>query len=143
MDNNECIRILEKQKERKIKYCKDNGLPIPTFEREDDYWIPAENVVENSNQLQKPLTFEELMNLPDSVWYDNKFVITPIMVSHDTMYSIHHKEMVVFGIYRGIALNFFSQMELPVGWYGKTWRCWAKKPTDEERAAAKWEEYDE
>lgn len=24
--------------------------------------------------------------------------------------------------------------------YGKTWRCWASRPTDEERAAAKWEE---
>lgn len=24
--------------------------------------------------------------------------------------------------------------------YGKTWRCWATRPTDEERAAAKWEE---
>ena len=23
--------------------------------------------------------------------------------------------------------------------YGKTWRCWARKPTDEERAAAVWE----
>lgn len=24
--------------------------------------------------------------------------------------------------------------------YGKTWRCWAEKPTDEERRNAKWEE---
>ena len=23
--------------------------------------------------------------------------------------------------------------------YGKTWRCWARRPTDEEREAAKWE----
>jgi hypothetical protein len=23
--------------------------------------------------------------------------------------------------------------------YGKTWRCWARRPTDEERAAAAWE----
>ena len=23
--------------------------------------------------------------------------------------------------------------------YGKTWRCWARRPTDEERAAAVWE----
>ena len=24
--------------------------------------------------------------------------------------------------------------------YGKTWRCWPRKPTDEERKAAKWDE---
>ena len=23
--------------------------------------------------------------------------------------------------------------------YGKTWRCWSRKPTDEERKAAKWD----
>ena len=23
--------------------------------------------------------------------------------------------------------------------YGKTWRCWERKPTDEERSAAEWE----
>lgn len=23
--------------------------------------------------------------------------------------------------------------------YGKTWRCWSRKPTDEERSAAEWE----
>ena len=26
--------------------------------------------------------------------------------------------------------------------YGFSWRCWAEKPTDEELAAAKWEEAD-
>lgn len=24
-------------------------------------------------------------------------------------------------------------------WYGKTWRCWTYKPTDEQRKAVKWE----
>lgn len=28
---------------------------------------------------------------------------------------------------------------LPVEDYGKTWRCWERKPTDEERSAAGWE----
>lgn len=26
------------------------------------------------------------------------------------------------------------------GCYGKTWRCWPRKPTDEERKAVKWDE---
>lgn len=40
----ECIQILERQKAAKIKYCQDRGLPIPTFDSADDYWIPVDPV---------------------------------------------------------------------------------------------------
>lgn len=94
------------------------------------------------SSMQKPLTFDELMSRPDSVWYENTILIEPMMISFNQEYSIYHNKMVVIGLYRGIALNHFRQLELPVEYYGKTWRCWARKPTDEERAAAKWEETD-
>ena len=41
MELTECKRILERQKEAKIKYCQDKGLPIPAFDCADDYWIPV------------------------------------------------------------------------------------------------------
>lgn len=90
--------------------------------------------------MQKPLTFDELNALPDGVWYENDTVIEPMMISHEQIFSLVYNKNVVIGLCRGRVLNYFKQFELPVAWYGKTWRCWAQKPTDEERAAAKWEE---
>lgn len=32
----------------------------------------------------------------------------------------------------------YSNIDCPESDYGKTWRCWAEKPSEEERAAAEW-----
>lgn len=44
--------LLEKMKERKVAYCKENDLPIPSFECEDDYFIP-ELTVTITRELSK------------------------------------------------------------------------------------------
>ena len=31
-------------------------------------------------------------------------------------------------------------LEAGAGWYGKTWRCWTSRPTDEQREAAPWQQ---
>lgn len=36
--------------------------------------------------------------------------------------------------------GFSQQYRIPKRDYNEMWRCWATKPTDEERASAKWEE---
>ena len=36
--------------------------------------------------------------------------------------------------------TFFAKFPLMAEKYGKTWRCWARKPTPEQMAAEKWEE---
>ena len=89
--------------------------------------------------MRKPLTVEELMEMPGSVWYENDTVIAPMMVSNQKSFSVLYLKDVVFGLYRSAGFNCFGSLELPVSDYGKTWRCWAEKPTAEERMAAEWE----
>lgn len=36
--------------------------------------------------------------------------------------------------------TFFAKFPLMAEEYGKTWRCWSRKPTPEQMAAAEWEE---
>lgn len=91
-------------------------------------------------QMQKPLTVEELMEIPGSVWYENDTAIAPMMVSNRKSFSVLYLKDVVFGLYRSSAFDSFTSLELPILDYAKTWRCWAKKPTEEERQNAKWEE---
>lgn len=87
---------------------------------------------------QKPLTVDELMDMPGSVWYENDTVIAPMMVSNRESFSVLYLKDVVFGWYRSSCVDCFASIELPVSDYGKTWRCWAEKPTEEERKAVEW-----
>ena len=41
--------------------------------------------------------------------------------------------------YSAKVVGYCEPWFLPMADYGKTWRCWERKPTDEERSAAEWE----
>ena len=41
--------------------------------------------------------------------------------------------------YSAKVVGYCEPWFLPMADYGKTWRCWERKPTDEERGAAGWE----
>lgn len=79
-------------------------------------------------EQQKPLTVEELQE--DTVcWYEERNDnIVPVEIGRCTSF---------------IAMYFIGG-DVPIEekkWdYGKTWRCWAEKPTEEERKMAKWRE---
>lgn len=85
--------------------------------------------------LQKPLTRAELEALiesgPEIVTYceardgDRTFANIWIAYSVIDVIGIEQKENICFES------------------YGKTWRAWSQRPTDEERAAAPWEEADD
>lgn len=110
-------------------------FPNVKFQEAIDYLL--ENGV-TVRQPQKPLTVEELMEIPGSVWYENDTAIAPMMVSNQKSFSVLYLKDVVFGLYRSSAFDSFASLELPILDYGKTWRCWAEKPTEEERRAAEW-----
>lgn len=42
-------------------------------------------------------------------------------------------------VYHASFIGFEEYEKYDVDQYGKTWRCWAEKPTEEERQAAEWE----
>lgn len=77
-------------------------------------------------EMQKPLTVEELQE--DTVcWYEeHNDNIVPVEIGRCTNF---------IGVY-------YIGGDFPIvekKWeYGKTWRCWAEKPTEEERKAAEW-----
>lgn len=78
--------------------------------------------------LQEPLTLEDVLKIDDygEAWwveYEAGFV-TPTILNND--YHQYGEQLL-----DGFSVKLFD--------YGKTWRCWASRPTDEERDAAEWE----
>lgn len=82
--------------------------------------------------LQKPLTLEELKALIDP---GDEVVTYCEGISFCQTYAtiwIDGQVIDALGLHPKENISFYS--------YGKTWRAWATRPTDEERAAAPWEE---
>ena len=77
---------------------------------------------------QKPLTLDDVLSLDsigDAWWVEYKDGnLVPTILTNDCH---QYGEQIL----DGYTFKLFD--------YGKTWRCWISKPTDEERAAAPWE----
>ena len=81
-------------------------------------------------EKQKPLTLEELKRIEEQpVWCETEATRTPCVVKC----SLIDKEDAIF-----YALGSEYPILFSVETYGQIWRCWAEKPTEEERKAAEW-----
>lgn len=80
---------------------------------------------------QKPLTVEEAAGTNEPVWYE--YYKHPIAIPADVVYSHSAPFLEVH------KLGSPSILSMREDAYGKTWRCWAEKPTEEERKAAEWD----
>ena len=81
----------------------------------------------------EPLPAEHIYN--DPVWLEMRvegvaLMIADIVPSFDEPGS--KAEIMLLGNAR--------RAHLPYAHYGSNWRCWSRKPTEEERKAAKWDE---
>lgn len=83
-------------------------------------------------ESQKPCKFEEI-SLCDYCWIEHKYEIyTTVEIA-----CVLCKTSEYCGIdFVGLGSPITHKKEL----YNKAWRCWAEKPTEEERKNAKWEE---
>lgn len=87
--------------------------------------------------LLKPLTFEEATD--DDAFLEQKgdkyidAALNQLAVYHDGP-EIGPDDCIVYTTHSKEALKLMRKD------YGKTWRCWARRPTPEECAAAPWEE---
>lgn len=63
------------------------------------------------------------------VWIEDKSesIVHPLMLIETEMTN---KSQTVF---------FYPMLGRPIKAYGKTWRCWTARPTDEQREAVKWD----
>ena len=82
--------------------------------------------------MQKPLTLEEAINSEWTVWVEINGWTNPR--AGDVWASIRLEWYAMFA-FVGESLRYHAAMNQ----YGKGWRCWASRPTDEEREAAAWE----
>lgn len=81
-------------------------------------------------EMQKPLTVDEASGTNEPVWME---YITGMVFVCDLVVSPGWN-----GIYDAYIIGTTEPKPLPEMYYGKTWRCWADKPTEEERKAAEW-----
>ena len=82
--------------------------------------------------LQKPLTLEEACD------DENLCVFLEIKDEPDIYVSILHPDF----SFDSCGIDLLIEEEgtcYKLSTYGKFWRCWATKPSDEERSASKWE----
>lgn len=96
--------------------------------------------------LQKPMSLEAVleksMHIDDNViWLeqpdeDGDTCVVPALVSNYSRYDVHGIQNVKFLVWPKDEEIFpvVGQTD-----YGRSWRCWANRPTDEERGAAAWE----
>lgn len=80
----------------------------------------------------KPMTREEAANTEEAVWYEYNG-------------STRTEKIDCVALPEAKAYTEICTLRRDSAWlvttenYGKTWRCWSRKPTDEERSAAEWE----
>lgn len=89
--------------------------------------------------LQKPLTLEEACESKEPCVYleqkDGSLFAAWAKAYEKTMLYLYSKREDVCAISTFAKHELFEKQK-----YNKTWRCWATKPTDEERKAAKWDD---
>lgn len=81
-------------------------------------------------QEPRVLTLEEVRNEYKVVWLETKYLSSKTSIV-DNEESNADWLWLVFGLNDNYKLSCRS--------YGKRWRCWSSKPTDEQREAVKWE----
>jgi hypothetical protein len=87
---------------------------------------------------QKPMDLVDAIEADDPVWIE--YVHTFMDMEVIKIYTVDYFESRFFvdGTLIGERIKEKSML-LKKDDYGKTWRCWAEKPTEEERKAAPWE----
>ena len=86
-------------------------------------------------KMPKVLSLEEAMEAKDPVYFESEGNAC-FWVGVDYGADICGADKTILRVYRLYAETMF----LPAKTYGKTWRCWSAKPTEEKRKAVKWDE---
>lgn len=107
--------------------CPDCAAQTPTL-----YSAETALAAALARPLQKPLTTEESKKQV-SVWIEYSEKVKFGESIEPALYVCSDDSESCFDD------GFSEQFCLEDKDYGKMWRCWATKPTDEERGAAKWE----
>ena len=115
-----------------IATFKDEPLGKNLYDSEDEAYAAAIR-----RPLQKPLTLKEACESEEPCVYMETIdsdAIEAVRVIEDGKNAYGETTYCTYML-DDDNLNWEAERR-----YGKTWRCWATKPSEEERSAAKWEE---
>ena len=128
--------VYERRADWEVAYsCRKCGASGPiqrAFKEKDAEEAARAAALRRYTPQLKPMTLEEATGAEDPVWFESTgnvlcvcdCVFTPDMDGGAVeVYTMGGK---------GYSLLLSRR-------YGKDWRCWERKPTDEERSAAEWE----
>ena len=139
-----CNKIkIPKMKRLNVLSCA-NGVLADIYHDESDNTITvilkdgrAAGYIETKDipkPVQEPMTLEEAIKTKEPCVFLEEYGYNEIkaVLLHDFKKGLPYKVYVE-------TLRYDSHI-MEMNDYGKTWRCWKEKPTDEEREAAKWDE---
>lgn len=90
------------------------------------------------SQEPRVMTLEEVENALDTVvWVDR-----PTAKNESKLFGLiqAYSRKFKFIQIKHIEMNMGEHMLYPYETYGKEWRCWDKRPTDEQRKATSWQQ---
>jgi hypothetical protein len=116
-------------REKLVELITEAGIKYATIEGLADHLLAHGVTVK---EPQKPLELEEATGTNKIVWYEQKmglYIETPC----DAVFSV------IAGFIELAIVGHDKPMYRSAYTYGQLWRCWAEKPTEEERMAAEWD----
>lgn len=108
----------------------------PLFKTDDCYFINMIDALELLKEREpRVLTWEELIDVTDPVWYEERDGISSWALCTDVTRGNSYEDMSYefFENYDNSCIREYADK------CNVYWRCWTARPTDEQRKAAKWE----
>ena len=124
MTNSEAIRIINQYD---CNFYWTDGEKIPTEDLIEAFDLAVKALKE---QEPRVLTLEEVRDEYEVVWMETKYLLSP------TVCLVDNGESNVDWLY--FAFGSDNSYGVAGRLYGKNWRCWSAKPTEEQREATPW-----
>lgn len=128
------------------KVCGDCSYFIPNEDDPDTGWCNRDAIYKDALSLlkaQEPrvMILEEVKGMKRlticAVEQRSKVIKNTFNAEYGGIVTLGNENFLDFGLYGDT--NRYRRTEAG---YGKTWRCWTSRPTDEQRKAVKWDETD-
>lgn len=133
MTNAEAIKIINQYD---CNFYWTDGEKIPTEDLIEAFYLAVKALEE---QEPRVLTLEEVKGMKRltvcAVEQRSKVIKNTFNAEYGGIVTIDNENFLDFGLYGDT--NRYRRAETG---YGKTWRCWSSRPTDEQREATPWKE---
>lgn len=111
---------------------KNDGEYIKLLEESKDEWqkIAMKAISKLKTQKLRIITIEELEDWLEPVYYED--------IYSGGRWALIADCQEVYFTFNFVDPEYLKEDQLHFSGYGRLWRCWNKKPTDEQKKAVKW-----